>query len=243
MRLTSFTDYSLRVLMYLAVKPEQLATIPDIAKAYAISENHLMKVVHAMAQQGWLATTRGKGGGVHLMDGYVLDRSVLSEREQDDIMAALSALNRTGPATMRATRRPCASAACSTTVHTYYHIAFGSHVCIPADATAITTNTPFVDHFLAARTAILIQQHRILFRFVEFGWLNHPSVEFCALRSTESKELLFRQLILRQRFLQFLVSHQSLQHLSRIVVQRNNGRRLQVRVGVHEILQIAAEDG
>ena len=39
---------------------------------------------------------RGKGGGVHLMDGYVLDRSVLSEREQDDIMAALSALNRTG---------------------------------------------------------------------------------------------------------------------------------------------------
>ena len=61
------------------------------------------------------------------------------------------------------------------------------------------------------------------FRFVEVGQFNHPSVEFRALRSTESKELLLRQLILRQRFLQFLVSHQSLQNLSRIVVQRNNG--------------------
>ena len=64
MRLTSFTDYSLRVLMYLAVKPEQLATIPEIAKAYAISENHLMKVVHQLAKSGFVTSVRGKGGGI-----------------------------------------------------------------------------------------------------------------------------------------------------------------------------------
>ncbi len=66
MRLTSFTDYSLRVLMYLAVKPEQLATIPEIAKAYAISENHLMKVVHQLAKSGFVTSVRGKGGGIRL---------------------------------------------------------------------------------------------------------------------------------------------------------------------------------
>ena len=66
MRLTSFTDYSLRVLMYLAVKPEQLATIPEIAKAYAISENHLMKVVHHLAKSGFVTSVRGKGGGIRL---------------------------------------------------------------------------------------------------------------------------------------------------------------------------------
>ena len=66
MRLTSFTDYTLRVLMYLALKPEQLATIPDIAQAYAISENHLMKVVHQLAKSGVIISVRGKGGGIRL---------------------------------------------------------------------------------------------------------------------------------------------------------------------------------
>ena len=66
MRLTSFSDYSLRVLMYLAVKPERLATIPEIAKAYSISENHLMKVVHQLVKSGVIASVRGKGGGIRL---------------------------------------------------------------------------------------------------------------------------------------------------------------------------------
>ena len=66
MRLTSFTDYSLRVLMYLATHPEQKATIAEIAAAFAISESHLTKVVHHLGRSGLLTNERGRGGGVAL---------------------------------------------------------------------------------------------------------------------------------------------------------------------------------
>lgn len=66
MRLTSFTDYSLRVLIYLACEPGRRATVGEIAQAFAVSENHLTKVAHFLGQQGWVATVRGKGGGLAL---------------------------------------------------------------------------------------------------------------------------------------------------------------------------------
>ena len=66
MRLTVFSDYTLRVLMYLALDRTRLATIPEMAASYDISENHLMKVVHQLARAGVVESVRGKGGGVRL---------------------------------------------------------------------------------------------------------------------------------------------------------------------------------
>ena len=66
MHITRYTDYSLRVLIYLAMPGDQLATIQEIADSYDISKNHLMKVVHQLNKKGYIETVRGKKGGMRL---------------------------------------------------------------------------------------------------------------------------------------------------------------------------------
>ncbi len=66
MRLTVYADFSLRLLMYLAVQGDGLSTIPMVAKSYGISQNHLVKVAHRLGLEGYIITTRGMKGGLRL---------------------------------------------------------------------------------------------------------------------------------------------------------------------------------
>jgi Rrf2 family nitric oxide-sensitive transcriptional repressor len=67
MRLTDYTDYTLRVLMFCALNPERSVTISEMAESHSVSKNHLMKIVNDLARQGLLQTTRGRGGGLRLL--------------------------------------------------------------------------------------------------------------------------------------------------------------------------------
>lgn len=69
MQLTSFTDYGLRTLMYLAARPKEMSSVKEISEHYGISRNHLVKVVHRLSQLGYIETTKGKGGGVQIASG------------------------------------------------------------------------------------------------------------------------------------------------------------------------------
>jgi len=66
MKLTLFTDYSIRVLLYLGARPERLCSIAEIARGYGVSQNHLMKVVNQLARQGYVESVRGRTGGIRL---------------------------------------------------------------------------------------------------------------------------------------------------------------------------------
>ena len=66
MRLTNFSDYALRVLMYAAAQPDRLITIEETAKAYGISRAHLMKVTNQLTRAGFLKAVRGRAGGIAL---------------------------------------------------------------------------------------------------------------------------------------------------------------------------------
>ena len=66
MRLTRYTDYAMRVLLYLGARQDRLCSIAEIAGAYGISQNHLMKVVSDLAGAGYLVSVRGRSGGVRL---------------------------------------------------------------------------------------------------------------------------------------------------------------------------------
>ena len=90
MRLTSYTDYALRTLMFLALNRERLVTIGDIAETHHIAKNHLTKVVHQLGTLGYVETMRGRSGGLRLgrepEDIRVGD--VVRDTETDFYMAA-----------------------------------------------------------------------------------------------------------------------------------------------------------
>ncbi|MCP5400548.1 MAG: Rrf2 family transcriptional regulator [Sphingomonas sp.] len=66
MRLTRYTDYSLRVLIHLALHDDRLCSIGEMSRTYDVSHNHLMKVVNALARDGFIQTVRGRAGGMRL---------------------------------------------------------------------------------------------------------------------------------------------------------------------------------
>lgn len=66
MRLTQHTDYALRLLMLLAMEPEERHTIEEVARRHGVSRNHLVKVGQTLAQAGFVESVRGRGGGLRL---------------------------------------------------------------------------------------------------------------------------------------------------------------------------------
>ena len=66
MRLTTYTDFAFRALIFVALRKDDGCTIQELADHYGISRNHLMKVVQQLGQLGYIETTRGRGGGLRL---------------------------------------------------------------------------------------------------------------------------------------------------------------------------------
>lgn len=89
MRLTDYTDYAFRVLMYLGTRPGRTITIGEIAAAHGISHNHLSKIVYRLGLSGILTTLRGRAGGIQLAraPGQIMLGSVIRMTEPDFRMA------------------------------------------------------------------------------------------------------------------------------------------------------------
>ena len=89
MRLTAYTDYTLRTLMHLAINQDSLVTIQGIADLHGISKNHLMKVAHQLGLSGMVVTVRGRNGGLKLSmhPKHINIGEVVRNTESDFFMA------------------------------------------------------------------------------------------------------------------------------------------------------------
>jgi Rrf2 family nitric oxide-sensitive transcriptional repressor len=90
MKLSTYTDYSLRLLMMLAAEPQRRTTVAEIAGAFGVSEHHLGKVAHGLGRHGWLANVRGQGGGLALAvaPAQIVIGEVVRRTENGDLPAA-----------------------------------------------------------------------------------------------------------------------------------------------------------
>jgi Rrf2 family nitric oxide-sensitive transcriptional repressor len=90
MRLTAYTDYALRTLMYLGMNPDRLVTVQEIADEHGIAKNHLAKVVHQLGLLGYIETLRGRHGGLRLgrPANEIVIGNVVRHTETDFHMAA-----------------------------------------------------------------------------------------------------------------------------------------------------------
>lgn len=86
MRMTMYTDFSLRILIYLAIRPTgEKATVPEIAESYGISKNHLMKVAQHLSKLEYIESTRGRGGGLRLLhDPSAINIGKVVRQMEDD---------------------------------------------------------------------------------------------------------------------------------------------------------------
>jgi Rrf2 family nitric oxide-sensitive transcriptional repressor len=86
MRLTVYTDYSLRVLIYVGLRESRLATVGEISDSYGISRNHLTKVVHRLGLLGYLENVRGRNGGIRLAKApHAINIGKLVRRLEEDL--------------------------------------------------------------------------------------------------------------------------------------------------------------
>ena len=92
MRLTLWTDYALRTLIYVGANADRRSTIPEIAASFGISKTHLMKVVHRLGQQGHIETVRGKGGGIRLRRSADQIRVGTVVRQTEEDLAVMGCL-------------------------------------------------------------------------------------------------------------------------------------------------------
>ena len=89
MRLTTFSDYSIRVLIYLAANQDRLSSIQEIADSYKISKNHLMKVIYQLGKKGYIETIRGRYGGIRIgMDPAEINIGRLIRDTEEDFQIA-----------------------------------------------------------------------------------------------------------------------------------------------------------
>jgi Rrf2 family transcriptional regulator, nitric oxide-sensitive transcriptional repressor len=92
MRLTLHTDYALRLLIYIATRPDAMCAVNEVARAYQLSHNHLVKVAQTLRDIGLVETSRGRAGGIRLAQPLAAFLSVLDRYTLADVMQNRAAL-------------------------------------------------------------------------------------------------------------------------------------------------------